>query len=108
MGGVELRQHSDSVGNVNRMLQSFFNDNDQRSLKTRIPSDFKTGARRQKRVSPQLIRDITQYAISEKDPNLPIASLDIYAPEIETRDYTYRPVVNYLFRVEHIVMPIIK
>ena len=89
MGLVELAQHSDSVGNVNRMIQVVFNNNVQRSLKTPIPNKFMSGSRHQKKVSPQLLRDIFAYATSKADLNMSIASLDIYAPAIETRDHTY-------------------
>ena len=89
MGLVELAEHSDTVGNVNKMLQAVFNNNDRRSLKTTIPSDFMGGASHQKGVSPQLLRDIKQYATDMKDLEMPIASVDVYAPGIETRDHTY-------------------
>ena len=89
MGLSELADHSNSVQHFNEMIQTTFNNNAQRSLATTIPKTFMGARRYQKGVSPQLIRDIEQYAISKKDPDLKIASLDIYAPAIETKDHTF-------------------
>ena len=40
MGVTELADHSDSVKNVNTMITSVFNENEQRSLQTTIPKKY--------------------------------------------------------------------
>ena len=74
MGLVELAEHSDSVQHFNDMIQKTFNNNEQRSLETTIPKNFMGASRYQKGVSPQLRRDIVQYAIWKEDTNMLIDS----------------------------------
>ena len=74
MGVTELADHSDSVRNVNTMIMSVFNENEQRSLQTTIPKKYMGNKKYQKGVPLQWKKDIVQYATSVADYGLPIAS----------------------------------
>jgi hypothetical protein len=113
MGVTELADHSDSVRNVNTMIMSVFNENEQRSLQTTIPKKYMGNKKYQKGVPLQWKKDIVQYATSVADYAMPIASygwkneeclvcfyrhiffsfffiLETHASAIETRDHTAR------------------
>ena len=71
------------------MITSEFNDKENRSLSTVISRKYRGGENYQKGPSAQTVRDMRIYVTNIGDENMQVASLEIYAPAIETREHNY-------------------
>ena len=87
---TELSDHSDSIKNVNAMLSNEFISNENASLHTPITHKYLGGKTYQKGPSPQSLREFRSYVCKVGDEDMPVASLEHYAAEIETKDHTFK------------------